>query len=57
METKLLTRLEAIRYLKMSKNTFRKFEKEGLIKPMRASKQNVTNRKRYDPNQLDRVWR
>jgi len=56
MQTKLLTRLEAMVYLKISKGTFNKYQKQGLIKPMRASKQNVTTRKRYDPNQLDKVW-
>jgi hypothetical protein len=56
MQTKLLTRIEAMDYLKISKGTFGKYVKLGLIRPLKASKQNVTNRKRYDPSQLDRVW-
>lgn len=56
MQTTLLTRLEAIEYLKLGSVTFRKYEKLGLIRPMRASKQNVTSRKRYNPIQLDKVW-
>lgn len=56
MQTTLLTRLEAIEYLKLGSVTFRKYEKLGLIKPMRANKQNVTSRKRYNPIQLDKVW-
>ncbi|CAA9195054.1 hypothetical protein [Flavobacterium collinsii] len=56
MVTNLLTRIEAIEYLKIGSTTFRKYEKAGLIKPMKAGKQNVTNRKRYNPIQLDRVW-
>jgi hypothetical protein len=56
MITNQLTRLQAIKYLKIGSVTFRKYEKMGMIKPLRASKQNVTPRKRYNPAQLDRVF-
>lgn len=56
VKSSLLTRLEAIEYLKIGATTFRKYEKLGLIKPMKANKQSVTTRKRYNPAQLDRVW-
>ena len=55
MATELLTRLEAVKYLKISASTFLKFEKAGIIKPL-INKQGITNRKRYNPKQLDKVW-
>lgn len=55
MITNLLTRKEAIKYLKIGSTSFRKYERLGVIKPLKATK-NASPRKRYNPAQLDRVW-
>lgn len=53
----LLTREEAMNYLRIkSPTTFRKYEREGLIKSLKPKKGAVTNRKRYSTNELDKVF-
>lgn len=55
---RLLTRLEAMEYLGVkSPATFKKYERNGMIKSLKSCKQSVTTRKRYCETDLDKVFR